>query len=72
MVMSVAWSPDGRRLASCGDDNAIQVWDLQSGEHLRTLQHDRPYERLDISGVKGLTRAQKVSLFALGAVESAC
>ena len=70
-VQSLRVSPDGRRLASCSDDGAINIWDLQSGEHLRTLRRDRPYERLDISGVKGLTEAQKTTLRALGALESA-
>jgi WD40 repeat protein len=68
-VQSLKLSPDGRLLASCGDDGAINVWELESGEHLRTLRRDRPYERMDISGVKGLTEAQKASLRALGAIE---
>jgi WD40 repeat protein len=68
-VQSLRASPDGRRLASCGDDNTIQVWNPQSGEHLRMLRRGRPYERLNISGVKGLTGAQKTTLRALGAIE---
>jgi WD40 repeat protein len=35
---------------------------------LRTLRRDRPYERLDITGIRGLTEAQKTSLQALGAI----
>jgi hypothetical protein len=41
-----------------------------SGEHLKTLRRDRPYERLNITGIRGLTEAQMASLRALGAVEN--
>jgi WD40 repeat protein/transcriptional regulator with XRE-family HTH domain len=68
-VQSLKTSPDGRWLASCGDDGAINIWEMESGEHLRTLRRDRPYERLDISGARGLTQAQRASLYALGAIE---
>ncbi len=68
-VQSLRISPYGRRLASCGNDSTIKVWDLESGELLRTLRRDRPYERLTITGVKGLTEAQKATLRALGAIE---
>src|SRR5712692_364052 len=68
-VQSLKASPDGRSLASCGDDGAINIWELESAEHLRTLRRDRPYERLDISGARGLTQAQRTSLSALGAIE---
>ena len=68
-IQSLRRSPDGTRLASCGDDGAIAIWDLHTGAHLQTLRHDRPYERLDITGLTGLTGAQRASLIALGAVE---
>ena len=70
-VQSLKVSPDGSMLASCGDDGAINIWDLERGEHLRTLRRDRPYERLDITGIRGLTQAQKATLRALGAIENA-
>ncbi len=59
----------GSRLASCGDDGVINVWDLQSGDLLQMLRLDRPYERLDITGIRGLTQTQKASLRVLGAIE---
>ena len=68
-VQSLTVSPDGKTLASCGDDNTIQLWDLENGGHIRTLRRDRPYERLDIIGIKGVTEAQKATLRALGAIE---
>ena len=38
-------------------------------EALHTLRRDRLYERLTITGTRGLTEAQKASLRALGAFE---
>jgi RNA polymerase sigma factor (sigma-70 family) len=34
-VMRVAFSPDGRRLLSCGLDGAIILWDLHTGHEVR-------------------------------------
>ncbi len=69
IVQALKVSPEGSLLASCGDDGAIMLWDLQSGKPLQTLRRDRPYERLNITGIRGLTEAQKASLRALGAFE---
>jgi len=67
-VQALRRTTDGTTLASCGDDGAITLWDLASGAHRQTLRRDRPYERLDITGLLGITDAQRASLLALGAI----
>ena len=68
-VESLRASPNGQFVASCGDDGAIQIWKMDSGEPVTTLRRDRPYERLNITGIMGLTEAQKLTLKMMGAVE---
>src|SRR5215470_3295582 len=68
-IQALRRSPDRTKLASCGNDGAIRLWDLHTGAYLQTLRRDRPYERMDISGLSGITAAQRASLIALGAVE---
>lgn len=36
LVFAVAWSPDGKRIASGGDDSTVQVWDASRGGLLLT------------------------------------
>jgi WD40 repeat protein len=69
-VQSLRISPTTQVLASCGEDGTIKLWDVRSAELLRTLRRDRPYERLNITGTRGLTEAQRATLQALGAIEA--
>ena len=68
-VYSVAWSGDGESLASGSYDNKIKIWNPDTGECLQTLDN-RTYAGTNITGVTGLTEAQRATLLALGAVES--
>ena len=68
-IRSVAFSPDGGTLVSGSHDGTIKFWNVQTGVCLTTLRSDRPYERMNITEVSGLTDAQKTVLRALGAIE---
>jgi WD40 repeat protein len=66
---AVAFNPDGEILASGGEDEKTQLWDVEKCSRLRSLQSNRLYERMEITGVTGMTEAEKSSLIMLGAIE---
>jgi WD40 repeat protein len=65
----VAFDPDGKTIASSSDDGTIRLWDVATGECMKILRSERPYEGMNITGVVGLTGAQKMSLKVLGAFD---
>jgi predicted NACHT family NTPase len=69
-VRSVAFSSDAKTLVSGSNDETIKIWNIKTEECLKTLKSDRPYENMNITGVKGLTNAEIATLKALGAVEN--
>lgn len=68
-VYAVAFSPDGQILVSSSGDETIKLWNVQTGACLKTWRIPGPYEGMNITGVTGITEAQKSALKALGAVE---
>ncbi len=67
--VGVALSGDGQLMASGGLDGAVRIWEVSSGACLHTLRSDRQYERMNITGLTGMTSAQRAALLALGALE---
>jgi WD40 repeat protein len=68
-VFGVALSADSQLVASGSFDGTVKLWEVSSGAILRTLRPERRYERLEITGLTGITDAQRTALLALGAVE---
>ena len=68
LISSIAFSPDGKILASGSCDGTIKFWDVKTGECLKTLIAEGPYEGMNITGVTGLTDAEKATIASLGAV----
>src|SRR5690348_15304988 len=40
-VMAIAWSPDGKLVASGSEDQTVQVWDATTGAHIVTYARHR-------------------------------
>jgi WD40 repeat protein len=70
LVYYSIFSQDRLTLVSSSFDETVKLWDVQTGECLKTMRSPRPYEGMNITGVTGLTDAQKGTLKALGAVEN--
>ncbi|QEI43812.1 hypothetical protein BMF77_04435 [Dolichospermum sp. UHCC 0315A] len=68
-VESIVFTPDGQRLISCGQDQTIKFWDVEGkvNTSIHTIELDKPYQGMNISGVKNLDDAQIYALKELGA-----
>jgi WD40 repeat protein len=52
LVSSVAFSPDGKTLANGSWDNTIKLWNVETGELVRTLTGHTDEARISLNGWK--------------------
>jgi len=57
-VECVVFSPDGKRIATGGEDFMVRIWDVATGEQLASWEHD--------GGLDGITWSHDGSLIASG------
>ncbi|MEZ4861100.1 MAG: NB-ARC domain-containing protein [Caldilineaceae bacterium] len=69
IITSVDISPTGQQIVSSSSDGTVRRWDMQTGQCLQVLRPTGPYTGMNITGVTGITAAQRAALKTLGAVE---
>ena len=57
-VECVVFSPDGKRIATGGEDYFVRIWDTETGEQLHQWEHD--------SGLDGITWSHDGTIIASG------
>ncbi len=63
---SLAFSSDSNLLVVGREQEVVQLWDIKTGKLVQSFRGDRPYERINISGVRGLASSTITSLKELG------
>jgi WD40 repeat protein len=65
LVNSLAFSPDGQRIVTAGDDNLVHVWDIKSQKEIFQVQHQNRVNLVTISS-DGKRGASAESCFQTG------
>ncbi|MGD1807440.1 WD40 repeat domain-containing protein [Dapis sp. BLCC M126] len=65
LIWAVVFSPDGKQIASCGDDESIMVWDVNAGCCRQTFRYPNPTEHYQ-GGIWTVTFSPCSQLLASG------
>ncbi|MEZ4862433.1 MAG: BTAD domain-containing putative transcriptional regulator [Caldilineaceae bacterium] len=65
---ALCFRPTAAHLASCSIDGGLRLWDVVNRRCTQVLRPPGPYAGMNITGVTGISEAQKAALRALGAV----
>jgi WD40 repeat protein len=68
-VRSLRFHPTEPWLFSGGQDGYLRCWDVTAPQLIQAIRPDRPYERMAIQGLKGLSKTQRKMLEELGAID---
>jgi WD40 repeat protein/DNA-binding CsgD family transcriptional regulator len=68
-VRSLRFHPTEPWLFSGGQDGYLSCWDVEQLALVQQARPDRPYERMKIQGIKGLSPTQRQMLEELGAID---
>lgn len=68
-VYAVRFAPNGKAIATGSQDGTVKLWHPETGELLHNLESIKPYDKMNITGAKGLSAAQRSNSIELGAVE---
>jgi WD40 repeat protein len=66
-VAAVAFGADATTAITGSLDASIRVWSIENGATLQTMRVAKPYEKMNIADVSGLTETRKAKLKTLGA-----
>lgn len=70
VIEQISFGSDSSILCSGSRDGTVRLWNTTTGECVRILKPERPYEQMNITGVSGLSESQKLALKSLGAFQS--
>ena len=68
-VVSLQYSKKYKKIYSASADEKVKIWNLDKLEYCGEFFIDKPYDKMKITSVKGITLSEKESLIKLGSIQ---